>query len=79
MCFFAIQKKGDNLFDFLFASLANLILPNYCLPLNEKICSHRRKCFPLRVKPIKREGKHENDRAAPRKSVPIHLKNSCTV
>ena len=50
--FSAMISKGDNFCHFLFASLADIALLNWGLPLKERICSKRSKFFPLRVKPF---------------------------
>ena len=39
-CFFSVTNKGDNFYDFLFASMADKPLPRKCFLLKEKN-SHR--------------------------------------
>ena len=72
--FSAIFTKGNNFGDFLFSTLGNKIFPQWDLILKLRICSSRSKFFPLRVDPLQKEGKNENERVASPESVPIHLK-----
>ena len=57
--FSAIFTKGNNFRDFLFASLDNIALPTCGLHFMERICSKRRKSFPLRVDSPLREKQQE--------------------
>ena len=47
--FSAIFTKGNNYSDFLFTSLDNIGVLICCLYFKKRICSRRRKSFPLRV------------------------------
>ena len=48
--------KGDNICDFLFASLGNKAPPNKGQLVKEIICSYRSKLFPSRVDPHCKKG-----------------------
>ena len=74
MFFIHFFAKGNNLHDFLFASMNNKALTTWGLLLKERICSYRSKFFPLRVDPPIEGGKIEKGRVAFPEKVANHIK-----
>ena len=69
----AIFMKGDNFYDFLFASLDKVTLSKWGLLLKKRICSYGSKFFSLIVDPIEKGGKNDMGKTAYPESLFIHL------